>query len=118
MWSLNFLVEVAVKFGVLLTVPRNKARRIPRNPTSCTVLASAIDAQKIIQTKNGRFKKFKATCSLLHPLHIRLDLYLWPSISPKKKFKNEHMLQGFFPGNILCHFGVKGASPLRSGHKI
>ena len=118
MWSLNFLVEVAVKFGVLLTVPRNKARRIPRNPTSCTVLASAIDAQKIIQTKNGRFKKFKATCSLLHPLHIRLDLYLWPSISPKKNLKMNTCCKDSSPENILCHFGVKGASPLRSGHKI
>ena len=27
---------------------------------------------------------------------------------PEEKFKIEHMLQGLFWRNIICHFGVKG----------
>ena len=49
--ELNFLVEVAVKFGALLTVPRNKTRKSPRNPTSCLVLIGAFDAKKKLLKK-------------------------------------------------------------------
>ena len=47
MWSSNFLVEVAVKFGALLAVPRNEARKSPRNHARCLVLTGAFDAKKI-----------------------------------------------------------------------
>ena len=38
MWSSNLLVESTVKFGVLMAVPRNGARKSLRNPASCLVL--------------------------------------------------------------------------------
>ena len=46
MWSSIFLVEVDVKFGMSLAVPKNGARKNPRNPASCLVLMSACDAKK------------------------------------------------------------------------
>ena len=77
MWSSNFLVEVAVKFGVLLAVPRNEARKSMRNPTSCLVLTCAFDAKKFIEKENERLQIFEANfCTLLHPPFIRLDLHL------------------------------------------
>ena len=33
--ELNFLVEVVAKFGVLLAIMRNEARKSPRNVASC-----------------------------------------------------------------------------------
>ena len=53
MWSSNFLVEAAVKFGVLLVVPRNEAS--PRNPASCLVPTCVFNAKKEKRKKNGRF---------------------------------------------------------------
>ena len=50
MWSSN-LVEVAMKFGVLLAVPRNETRKNPRNPASCSVLIGAFDAKLINKYK-------------------------------------------------------------------
>ena len=38
MWSSNFSVDVAVKFGVLLGVPRNEARKNSKKPTSCPIM--------------------------------------------------------------------------------
>ena len=49
MWSSNLLVEVATKFGVLLAIQRNEARKNPRNPTSCLVLTGSFDAKRIIE---------------------------------------------------------------------
>ena len=93
MWSSKFLVEVAVKFGVLLAVARNEAQKSPRNPANSLVLTCVSDARKIIEKENGRFKFFEVICTLLHPAFIRLDLHWLSSISPKKN-SNEHMLQG------------------------
>ena len=45
MWSSNFLVEVAMKCGVLLAIPRNEARKSPRKPTSCSKLMGAFDTK-------------------------------------------------------------------------
>ena len=51
MWNLNFLVKFALKFGVLLAVPRNEAIKNPRNPTICLILIEAFDAKKIVEKK-------------------------------------------------------------------
>ena len=52
MWSSNFLLEVAVKFGVLLDAPRNEARKNSRDLASYLVLKVAFDAKRIIEKKN------------------------------------------------------------------
>ena len=46
MWSSKFLVEVVMKFGVLLAVARNETRKNPRNPASCSIPIGAFDANK------------------------------------------------------------------------
>ena len=51
MWSLNFLVEVDVKFGVLLATPRNGARKNLRNLASCLLLTCASDAKNKLLKK-------------------------------------------------------------------
>ena len=76
MWSSNSLVEVAMKFGVLLAVPRNEARKSPRNPASCSTLTCAFDAKTLIKKKNGKSKKIEVDFTLLHPPFIQLDLHL------------------------------------------
>ena len=76
MWSSNFLVEVTMKFGVLLVVPRNEARKSPRNPASCSTLTCAFDTKTLIEKKNRWFKNFEAIFTLLHPPFIQLDLHL------------------------------------------
>ena len=43
---LNFLVEVDVKFGVMLGVSRNEVRKNPINLSSGSVLIGSFDAQK------------------------------------------------------------------------
>ena len=79
------LVEVAVKFGVLLVVSRNEARKSLRNPASCSILIGAFDARKFIEKENGRLQIFEAIfCTLLHPPFMWLDLHLQPSISLKE----------------------------------
>ena len=50
------------------------------------------------------------TCTLLHPPFIWLDLHLQPSISPKKIFKNEQLLQGFFLKEYPMSLGDKVCS--------
>ena len=52
MWSSNFVVEVTMKFGVLLPVTMNEARKSPRNPASCSILKGVVDATKNIEEKN------------------------------------------------------------------
>ena len=60
MWSSNFLVGVAMKFGVLLAVLRDEARKNPRSPASYSVLIGAFDATKIIENyKNGQSQKLR-----------------------------------------------------------
>ena len=53
MWSSNILVEVTVKFGVLLDVPRNEARKNPQkiNPTSCSAPTCVIDAKQFTEKR-------------------------------------------------------------------
>ena len=51
MWSSYFLVEVAVKFGVLLAVLRNEVRKRMKNTTSCSVQTCAFDAKKILEKR-------------------------------------------------------------------
>ena len=46
MWSSNFLVEVAVNFGVLLIVPRNESRKSPRHPACYSVHIGAFTTTK------------------------------------------------------------------------
>ena len=43
-----FIVEVAMKFGVLLAILRNEAKKIPRNLASCLVLTCVFDTKKFI----------------------------------------------------------------------
>ena len=50
-WSSNFLVEIPVKFGVLLAVPRNEARKSPRNYASCAVSTCAFDAKTLLKKR-------------------------------------------------------------------
>ena len=76
MWSSNFSVEVAVKFGVLLVVLRNETRKNPSNLASCSVLTCAFDAKKIIEKENGWFINLEVICVLLHPPYLQLDLHL------------------------------------------
>ena len=45
MWSLNFLIEVAVKFGVLLAVSRNEVEKKPKKP--CKLFSSDMCFQSI-----------------------------------------------------------------------
>ena len=56
--DLKFLTEVVVKFGVLLDVPRNEARKNLRNLASCSVLTSDFDAKKNNEKDNGWFNIF------------------------------------------------------------
>ena len=56
--DLKFLTEVVVKFGVLLDVPRNEARKNLRNLASCSVLTSNFDAKKNNEKDNGWFNIF------------------------------------------------------------
>ena len=76
MWSSTFLVEVTMKFGVLLVVPRNEARKNPINPASCSTLTCVFDAKAFIEKENGRFINFEVIFILLHPPFIQLDLHL------------------------------------------
>ena len=55
-WSSNFSVEIAVKFGVLMAVLRNEARKSPRNPSSCSKLTCVFDGENNNEKKNGWFK--------------------------------------------------------------
>ena len=56
MWSLNFLVIVAVKFGVLLVVPMNEARKKPEKPYKLFNIDKCFQCKKIIEKENGWFK--------------------------------------------------------------
>ena len=56
MWSSQLFVEVAVKFGVLLAIPRNEARQNPRNLANCSVLTSAFNAKKNKKNKKLKIK--------------------------------------------------------------
>ena len=95
MWSSNFVVEVVVKFGVLLAIPRNE-----RNLASCSVLTCAFCAKLFIERDNG------------HVPYYTLPLYDWTYIysyrSPQRKIQKEHMLLDSSSRNILCHLRVKG----------
>ena len=55
--ELKFLVEVVMKFGVLLIVPRNEARKNHRILASCSILTCAFNAKIYIyiEKKNGHF---------------------------------------------------------------
>ena len=74
MWSSNFIIEVEVKFGVLLAIPRNEARKNPRNHASCSSLTGAFDAKK--KLNNGWFKIFEVICTLPRPPFIQLESHL------------------------------------------
>ena len=67
MWSSNFVVEVTMKFGVVLLVTMNEARKNPRNPASCQILKGVVDAIKNIEKEIGWVHFFKVICTLLHP---------------------------------------------------
>ena len=41
-WSSNFLVEVGMKLGVLLAVPRSEVRKSPRALASCSDLVQPL----------------------------------------------------------------------------
>ena len=47
MWTSKFLVEVAVKFGVLLDILTNEVRKSPRNHVSCSISKCAFNAKYI-----------------------------------------------------------------------
>ena len=96
MWSPNFLIEVTVKFRVLLAIPRNKARKSLRNPTSCPILRCAFDAKKSIEKENGRFRFFWGDLYPTTPSVYTIRFTFVHIDLPEEKFKNEHMLQGFF----------------------
>ena len=105
MWSSNLLVEVAVKFGLLLAVPRNEARKSPRNPSSCSVMIGELDAKKFIKKENEQFK-FKGD---LYPSTPSLYTFGFTSIAidiPPQKNMNTCYMDSF-SRNIICHFGVK-----------
>ena len=53
MWSSNFLIEVAMKVGVLLAVLRNEVRKNPKNCASCLVDRWFRCKKKIIGKGNG-----------------------------------------------------------------
>ena len=98
MWSPIFLIEVAVKYGVSLGVPRNEARQKPHKPDMCFRCR-----------KHSLKKKSTVICTIqLHAPFIRLDLHLQPSIALTKNSKNEHLLQGFLPrGTSFVTLGLK-----------
>ena len=76
-WSSNSLVEVVVKFGVLLATPRNEARKSPRNLASYLVLTGAFNANtKNIEKGNAWFKSFKVICTLLNSPFMQMGLHL------------------------------------------
>ena len=70
MWNLNFLPVVTVKFGVLMAILRNEARKSRRNLPSFSVVTCAFQAKKIIEKMNGHIKKFEVIYTLLHPPFI------------------------------------------------
>ena len=91
---LNFLVEVDVKFGVMLGVSRNEARKNPINLSSGSVLIGSFDAQK--KEKKKIMRNFEVICTLLHPPFVQLDFTSIAIDLPKGNFNNEHLLHGFF----------------------
>ena len=74
MWSSNFLVEVAVKVGVLLAVPRCEARKNPRNLASCSTLTYTFNAKTFTRKENGWLKLIEVISTLSHPPFLYLDL--------------------------------------------
>ena len=58
MWSSNFLVEAAMKSGVLLALLKNEARKSPRNLASCWVLTGVFDAKKILRRREWTIQIF------------------------------------------------------------
>ena len=96
MWSSKFLVEVAVKFGVLLDIPTNEVRKSPRNHVSCSILKCAFNAKNIYIEKGMDGSIF---LRWFVPYYTPLGTVEFTSIAidmPKEYFLNEHMLQGFF----------------------
>ena len=86
MWSSYFLVEVAVKFGVLLAVPRNEARKKPEKPCKlCGIDMSFCCKKKLLKKKNGRFKFLSWNVShYTLPLHGSIYTYNHDR-SPRRK---------------------------------
>ena len=91
---LNFLVEVDVKFGAMLGVLRNEARKNPINLSSGSVLIGSFDAQK--KEKKRIIRNFEVICTLLHPPFVQLDFTSIAIDLPIANFNNEHLLHGFF----------------------
>ena len=103
MWSSNFLVEVAAKFGVSMAVPRNEARKSTRKPASCLVLTCAFDAEKKIEKKMNGSIFLRWSIVPYYTLPPYGWIYIYRYWSPHQtKIKNEDLLHGFF----LHHFGV------------
>ena len=63
-WSSHFLVEFAMKFGVLLAVLMSEARRNPIKPASCSILTCAFEKGY------GQFDFFEVISTLQHPPFI------------------------------------------------
>ena len=73
-----FLVEIAVKLGVLLGVLYQRMRREKARESLQVVqpLTCVFDVNKLIENENGRLKIFEVICTLLHPPFIQLDIHL------------------------------------------
>ena len=113
MWSLNFLVEVAMKFGLLLAVLKNKARKSLKDSGSCSILTCAFNAQKLKKLKIKMKKRMddSKNSRWFVPYDI-LSLYGWIYIyshrSPQRKeIKMNTCCKNSSSRNILCHFEVK-----------
>ena len=85
MWSSDFLVEVTVRFGVLLAIVRNEARKSPRNPASRSVLKGAFDAKKHLLKNKMHGSIFLRWYEPYCTLHLYSWIYIYSHWSPRKK---------------------------------
>ena len=77
MWSSNFLVEVAMKFGVLLAVLWNEARKSPRNCKLFGIYLHVLSMPKnCIEKENRQINFLEVVCTLVHPPFMQLDSHL------------------------------------------
>ena len=107
MWGSYVLVEVVVKFGVLLVVLRNEVRKNSRNPTSCSVLTSAFNAKKqFIEKENGQLKLFEVNMYLTTSSLYTIGFTFKAIDCPKEK-KRKTLLAWIFPQGISYARGAR-----------
>ena len=87
-----FIVEVAMKFGVLLAILRHEAKKIPRNLASCLVLTCVFDTKKVYLKKRMDGSNFWGDMYPTKPSHYTTRFTSIAIDLPEEIKKNEYML--------------------------